>query len=137
VRVFSFFSLCFTPKFPNNKHLLSTWLCVQNCRQGAPGWLKQLTIDFSSGHDFRITRLSPCLALCQAWSLLKILSLPFLLLLPLEHMNSLSPKKKKKERKGTCISLKLPLYSQCFKQKASSLQIWDGVLMHKFILYFF
>ena len=55
-------------------------------------WVAQMvkhpTLDFSSGHDLRVLRLSSMTALCSARSLLKILSLcPFPLSLALSEIN--------------------------------------------------
>jgi len=58
----------------------------------APGWLSGLSVQalgFGSDHDLNVMRLSPALALCWVWSLLKIHAPP-----PLrKHAPSLSKKK--------------------------------------------
>ena len=41
-----------------------------------PQLVKCTTLDFSSGHDLVVLRLSPCQLPYWAWTLLKILSLP-------------------------------------------------------------
>ena len=52
-------------KIPHYKHpLRPVKSSFKSSAGGAPGWLSQLTLDFSSGHDLTAHEVEPCIGLC-------------------------------------------------------------------------